>query len=64
MMTSNNTPISTRIQVTDTKRKATRAQVPLGTIPSVQAYVEPFTDDEVAVLSRFFTNVDQPRLRR
>jgi thymidylate synthase ThyX len=26
----------------------------------VQAYVEPFTDDEVAVLSRFFTNVDRP----
>ncbi len=26
----------------------------------MQAYVEPFTDDEVAVLSRFFTNVDQP----
>ncbi len=35
-------------------------QVPMGTIPPVQAYVEPFTDDEVAVLSRFFTNVDQP----
>ncbi len=32
----------------------------MGTIPPVQAYVEPFTDDEVAVLSRFFTNVDQP----
>jgi thymidylate synthase ThyX len=26
----------------------------------VQGYVEPFTDDEVAVLSRFFTNVDRP----
>ena len=60
MMTSSNTPISTRIQVTDTKRKATWVQVPLGTIPSVHAYVEPFTDDEAAVLSRFFTNVDRP----
>ncbi len=42
------------------KRKANWARFPPGTIPAVQAFVEPFTDDEVAVLSRFFTNVDRP----